>query len=367
MTRGKLLVVTLGILASLILLTACNSDNSNGSLASATLNNKAGRVTLQADPEKIVIDLNDPNTPIDQDSGEAYGETMLMAFIVDDMGTPEPDVEVVFTTTGGTLASESMPVLTDQNGAATDTLRVLESDPDSIDVTATAGEDSDTGTVTKIVIQPNEPPTADAGMDQEVECGDPATLDGSGSSDPDSTEGTNDDIVLFEWVEGDIILGEGETLVVDLSLGAHTITLQVTDSMGATDTDEVVVTVVDTTPPAVTIEMSPSEIWPPNHKMVEVVATLHIDDCTADGAEPPTVMLVSVTSNEPANDRGDGNTEPDIMGAEAGTEDYHFMVRAERAGGGSGRVYTVTYLVTDGMGNSTETSAELRVPHDQGH
>jgi hypothetical protein len=204
-------------------------------------------------------------------------------------------------------------------------------------------------------------------MDQEVECGETTTLDGSGSSDPDSTEGTNDDIVLFEWLEGDIILGEGETLDVDLALGAHTITLQVTDSMGATDTDEVVVTVVDTTPPEVTIEMSPSEIWPPNHKMVDVVATLHIDDCSADGTQPPTVMLVSVTSNEPVNDRGDGNTEPDIMGVEAGTEDYHFMVRAERAGGGSGRIYTVTYLVTDGEGNSTEASAEVGVPHDQGH
>ena len=367
MTRGKLLVLTLGVVLSLILLTACDSGNSNGSLASATLNNKIGRVTLLADPEKIVIDLNDPNTPIDPVSGEAYGETKLTARVIDDMGEPEQDVEVVFTSTGGSLASAGQPILTDENGQAQDLLRVLESDPDSIDVTATAGEDSETGTVTKTVIQLNEPPTADAGMDQEVECGDPATLDGSGSSDPDSTEGTNDDIVLFEWVEGDIILGEGEILDVDLSLGAHTITLQVTDSMGATDTDEVVVTVVDTTPPEVTIEMSPSEIWPPNHKMVEVVATLHIDDCSADGAEPPTVMLVSVSSNEPANDRGDGNTEPDIMGAETGTEDYHFMVRAERAGGGSGRIYTVIYLVTDGEGNSTEASAEVRVPHDQGH
>ena len=60
------------------------------------------------------------------------------------------------------------------------------------------------------------------------------------------------------------------------------------------------------------------------------------------------------------------NTEPDVMGAEAGTEDYGFSVRAERSGGGSGRVYTVKYQVTDPSGNPTEASAEVRVPHDRG-
>jgi len=44
---------------------------------------------------------------------------------------------------------------------------------------------------------------------------------------------------------------------------------------------------------------------------------------------------------------GDGNHEPDVMGADPGTEDYDFQVRAERSGNGAGRVYTVVYLVTD--------------------
>jgi hypothetical protein len=55
------------------------------------------------------------------------------------------------------------------------------------------------------------------------------------------------------------------------------------------------------------------------------------------------------------------------MGAEIGTEDYSFQLRAERAGPGSGRIYTASYKVIDPAGNETDASAEAIVPHDQGH
>jgi hypothetical protein len=80
------------------------------------------------------------------------------------------------------------------------------------------------------------------------------------------------------------------------------------------------------------------------------------------------VTLVSITSNESDNAKGDGNTNGDIPAADIGTDDREFRLRAERQGGGDGRIYTVTYAATDGCGNTTETSAEVRVPHDQsGH
>jgi len=95
-------------------------------------------------------------------------------------------------------------------------------------------------------------PEADAGDDQEVTCGspldNPVTLDGSKSTDPDSTPGTNDDLLFFEWFEGfgevdERFLGEGEVLEVHLSFGVHTITLRVTDSSSTIDTDRVVITI----------------------------------------------------------------------------------------------------------------------------
>jgi sugar lactone lactonase YvrE len=100
----------------------------------------------------------------------------------------------------------------------------------------------------------NSPPVADASATATLaECdGGLAAnvlLDGSLSTDPDSTPGTNDDIVLFEWFENSSTIATGEQQTVSLSLGAHAITLQVTDSAGATDSDGVNVTVQDTVNP----------------------------------------------------------------------------------------------------------------------
>ena len=105
----------------------------------------------------------------------------------------------------------------------------------------------------------NAPPVANAGADQNVDagptCSPVVTLDGSGSTDPDSTQGTNDDIVFFDWYEGATYLGSDDTLDYTFELGAHTIRLVVTDSEGETAEDEVIITVEDNTPPQVTAEL----------------------------------------------------------------------------------------------------------------
>jgi hypothetical protein len=88
----------------------------------------------------------------------------------------------------------------------------------------------------------NNAPTANAGSDQTVTDTDDngsetVTLDGSASLDSDGT------ITAFEWSEGTTILGAGETLNATFAVGAHTVTLVVTDDQNATDSDTLVVTV----------------------------------------------------------------------------------------------------------------------------
>jgi predicted extracellular nuclease len=113
--------------------------------------------------------------------------------------------------------------------------------------------------------------------------------------------------------------------------------------------------VCDEIAPGLSVSVSPDTLWPPDHRYVDVEATVAASD---DFDSSPTVTLVSVTSNEPDNSADDGNTVNDI---EIG-DDTTFRLRAERSGTGSGRVYTVTYRATDDCGNATTASATVSVP-----
>jgi Calcineurin-like phosphoesterase/Purple acid Phosphatase, N-terminal domain/PKD domain len=89
---------------------------------------------------------------------------------------------------------------------------------------------------------PNQPPVANAGVDQNVTDNDGngsqgVTLNGSASSDPDGS------ISTYVWKEGATQIASGATPAVTLSVGVHTITLTVTDNQGASASATVVVTV----------------------------------------------------------------------------------------------------------------------------
>ena len=109
-------------------------------------------------------------------------------------------------------------------------------------------------TETEVLLLFGQPPIADAGPDQAIECADPdgasITLDGTGSSDPDG------DSLTYTWT-GPFGTATGSTPTTLLPLGTHTITLTVDDGNGGTGSDEVVITIEDTTPPAVTAVLVP--------------------------------------------------------------------------------------------------------------
>jgi uncharacterized repeat protein (TIGR01451 family) len=126
----------------------------------------------------------------------------------------------------------------------------------------------------------------------------------------------------------------------------------------ATSTTQVVPP--DTTPPTIGCRASPNQLWPPNHRLVPVTVTV----TATDASGTPTVTLVSVTSSEPDNGLGDGDTAGDIQGWLTGTDDRTGQLRAERGGGGPGRVYTLTYRATDQAGNTTTAICAVTVPHN---
>jgi hypothetical protein len=112
----------------------------------------------------------------------------------------------------------------------------------------------------------------------------------------------------------------------------------------------------DTTAPVVaSVAASPTVLWPPNHEMREIVATVNATD---DIDPHPITTIVEVTSNEPELGAGSGDYAPDweITG------DLTLRLRAERSGLGSGRVYTIKVQSIDFFGNESVASTTVRVP-----
>jgi hypothetical protein len=141
-------------------------------------------------------------------------------------------------------------------------------------------------------------------------------------------------------------------------------TLRVTDSKGlfAEATLDVTVTPENVAP---TITLRPAiSLWPPDHEyptvtiaqMVESVS----DNCSLVSLGD--VVIEKVTSDEPDNSLDDGNTTNDITIA---PDCRSVQLRAERAGTGDGRVYTITLRLMDGRGNVTRRDFEVSVPIDQ--
>jgi len=127
------------------------------------------------------------------------------------------------------------------------------------------------------------------------------------------------------------------------------------DKAGNTATAQVTLN-IDKTASVLSLSVSPGTLWPPNHRMVTVTPSVKV----TDGNQGTTVRLVSVTSNEPDDGLGDGDTANDIVINADGT----ISLRAERSGTGAGRVYTITYQATDIAGNATTLSATVTVPHN---
>jgi hypothetical protein len=115
----------------------------------------------------------------------------------------------------------------------------------------------------------------------------------------------------------------------------------------------------DATAPALSVHLTRNTLWPPRHQYVTVEATVIVSDNADPGV---TATLVSVTSNEPDEGLGDGDTANDIVIL----DDHTFDLRAERSGRGAGRVYTITYQARDACGNTNLASATVSVSHDRG-
>ncbi|HEY9282258.1 MAG TPA: M36 family metallopeptidase [Pyrinomonadaceae bacterium] len=140
-------------------------------------------------------------------------------------------------------------------------------------------------------------------------------------------------------------------------IGTTTVTLTATDSAGNVTPKTFTVTVNDGQAPAVTGEsVDKPVLWSPNHQMVDIAVNYNVNDNSGN-----VTTALSVSSNEAVNGAGDGNTSADWQVV----NNRLVRLRAERAGTGTGRVYTITITATDATGNQTVRAVTVSVPKSQ--
>ena len=180
----------------------------------------------------------------------------------------------------------------------------------------------------------------------------PMTVEvGSTFVDPGATAYDADfgDLTAFITVSGTVDAGV---------VGTYTLTYSVSNWY-ATTTNTRTVHVVDTTPPVVSnVVPSVRSLWPANHQFVPVGLSYTATDNSGSAG-----CSVQVVSNEPVNGTGDGDTSPDWLLNSA----TWVQLRAERAGTGMGRVYTITVTCSDASGNATSRNAAVAVPKSMGN
>ena len=136
---------------------------------------------------------------------------------------------------------------------------------------------------------------------------------------------------------------------VDFAIGTRTVTLAGGQS-GTFPTDVAAPTIGGAA-------VSPTVLWPANHKMVDAAASYQV----TDNRDPAPSCGLSVASSESIDGTGDGDTSPDWLVVDS----HRLQLRAERSGAGTGRVYTLTVACADASGNVATKQLAVMVPKSQ--
>jgi hypothetical protein len=122
------------------------------------------------------------------------------------------------------------------------------------------------------------------------------------------------------------------------------------DRDASDDTAQATVTVANPAPVITGMSATPSVLWPPNHRLVDVTVAYDVtDNCGVP------VCVLQVASDEP-DGRCHGGRDWVVV------DDHHVRLRAERSGRGDGRVYTIRATCSDTAGGGSSESVTVSVP-----
>ncbi len=128
-----------------------------------------------------------------------------------------------------------------------------------------------------------------------------------------------------------------------------------TESGGSESSGTFTITVQDTQGPVINnLSVNTPVLALLDHKMKEVMVSYDVSDNCAGKVN----CSLDVSSNEPIKDTDAGDTSPDWEIIDS----HHVRLRAERAGNGKGRIYTITVTCTDASGNVSIKTLTVSAP-----
>jgi WD40 repeat protein/HYR domain-containing protein len=221
----------------------------------------------------------------------------------------------------------------------------------TVRLTATDDHGVTNSAIATITVVDQTPPTVTAPPAMTVFTARDATSCGAFISDADLGTPTASDNCSFTIARSDVPAGN------IFPTGTTILTYTAIDGSGNAGYATQSITVIDGTAPVISgAAVDKPTLWPANHKMVDVIVSY----TAADNCGTPNVQL-SISSNEPVNGTGDGDTAPDWEVVDA----YHVRLRAERSGHGNGRVYTITITAVDNQGNVMRQLVTVSVPKNR--
>jgi uncharacterized repeat protein (TIGR01451 family) len=122
-----------------------------------------------------------------------------------------------------------------------------------------------------------------------------------------------------------------------------------------------VIAIASNPPPIINLN-PPISLWPPNHKYHTVTVAQMVASVSDNCPLSDQVAIEKVTSDEPDNSIGEGNTLNDIVIA---PDCQSVQLRSERAGPNDGRVYAITLRLRDSGGAVTRVDFLVSVPKSQ--
>ena len=136
--------------------------------------------------------------------------------------------------------------------------------------------------------------------------------------------------------------------------GSDSFTYRAFDGIAYSNSATVSITILDTEPPAITISLGTSLLWPPEHDLLNVGFTF----TATDNSSGAIATSVDVFSNEDDVTGAGGDESPDAKSIASGT----LRLRAERDANGNGRVYLIRVTATDASSNTSRKCVAAVVP-----